>query len=145
MSHHIDIVPKWVRIAIGLLALANIAFGISGYFDASPLFQNNAVDIDFASLAIKYAGYEYAARNLAIGLALMIVALKGVPESLTIVTIIRALIELQTVIIALVTGGFKGTTIVAVMVFAFEIFVIVTLVKVIAKRDAVNSIEDPSS
>ncbi|OCQ97844.1 hypothetical protein BCD67_01560 [Oscillatoriales cyanobacterium USR001] len=145
MSHHIDLVPKWVRIIIGLLALANIAFGISGYFDASPLFQNNTAGIDFSSLAIKYAGYEYAARNLAIGLALMIVALKGVPESLTIVTIVRALIELQTVIIAVVTGSFKGGTVFAMMMFAVEIFVIVTLVKVIAKRDAVKSTEEPSS
>jgi hypothetical protein len=135
MSIHFDIVPKWVRIAIGLLALANIAFGISGYFDCSALFQNGMEGIDLAGAAAKYAGYEFASRNLAIGLALMIVALKGVPESLAIVTIIRALIELQTVIIALATSHFNTGSVVALVMFGVEIFIVITLVKVISKRD----------
>jgi hypothetical protein len=135
MSKHIDLVPKWVRIVIGLLALANIAFGVSGYFSPSALFQNNVAGIDLTGLAAKYAGYEFAARNLAIGLALMIVALRGVPESLGIVTIIRALIELQTIIIAIATGNLNSGIAVAAIMFALEVFIVVTLVGVIAKRD----------
>ncbi len=136
MTSHIDIVPQWVRIVIGLLALANIAFGISGYFDSSALFQNGKEGIDLAGVAAKYASYEFASRNLAIGLALMIVALKGVPESLAIVTIIRFLIEIQTVIIAFATNHFNTGSVVALVMAGVEIFIVVTLVKVIAKRDA---------
>lgn len=136
MSTHIDLVPKWVRIVVGLLALANIAFGVSGYISPSVLFQNNSTGIDLAGLAAKYAGYEFAARNLAIGLALLIVALRGVPESLAIVTIIRALIELQTVIISFVTGNVNAGIAVAGVMFGVEVFIVVTLFGVIAKRDA---------
>jgi hypothetical protein len=138
MSTHIDLVPKCVRIVIVLLALANIAFGVSEYFSPSALFQNNATGIDLAGLAAKYAGYEFAAHNLAIGLALMIVALRGVPESLAIVTIIRALIEFQTIIIAIATGNLNGGIAVAVVIFALEAFVIVTMFGVTAKRDAAS-------
>lgn len=135
MKTHIDIVPKWVRIVIGLLALANIAFGISGYFTAAPLFQNSTEGIDLGSATAKYAGFEFAARNLAIGLALLIVALKGVPESLAIMTIVRALIEAQTVVLALITGHFGNGNVAALVMLGLEVFVIITLVKVIEKRD----------
>jgi len=136
MAKHIDIVPTWVRIIVGLLALANIAFGVSGYFDSSVLFQNSQMGIDLASLGAKYASYEFAARNLAIGLALLIVAGKGVPESMAIMTITRALIEIQTIVIAIATNSFASGTIVAVVLLSIEILVIVTLFKVIAKRDS---------
>lgn len=136
MAKHIDIVPIWVRIVVGLLALANIAFGVSGYFDNSVLFQNSQVGIDLAGLGAKYASYEFAARNLAIGLALLIVAGKGLPESMAIMTITRALIEIQTIVIALVTNSFASGTMVAVVLLSIEVLVIVTLFKVIAKRDS---------
>ncbi len=135
MAPHIEIVPKWVRIVIGLLALANIAFGISGYFTAAPLFQNSMEGIDLGSPTAMYAGFEFAARNLAIGLALLIVALKGVPESLAIMTIVRALIEAQTVVVALITGHFGGGTVAALVMLSLEVFVVMTLVKVIGERD----------
>ena len=135
MLKHIDLVPKWLRILVGILALMNIAFGIMGYFDMSVLFPNGT-GIDLTSAIIKNATYEFAARNLAIGLALMIVALKGVPESLTIVIIIRALIEIQTIIIALVHANITSMLILPLVLFIVEIFIIVTLVKVIAKKDA---------
>ncbi len=135
MSKHIDFVPKWLRILIGVLALMNIAFGIMGYFDMSVLFPDGT-GIDLTNAILKNASYEFAARNLAIGLALMIVALKGVPESITIVSIIRALIEIQTIIIAVVHGNITSMLILPLVLLVVEIFIIVTLVKVIAKRDA---------
>jgi hypothetical protein len=134
MTTHIDIVPKWLRILVGVLALMNIAFGVMGYFDMSVLFPNGN-SIDLTSAIIKNASFEFAARNLAIGLALMIVALKGVPESITIVTIIRALIEIQTISIAVVYGNITAMLILPSILLVVEIFIIVTLIKVIAKRD----------
>ncbi len=135
MIHHRDIVPKWLRIVLGILALLNIAFGVSGYFDVSVLFQNSHVGVDLASLGAKYASYEFAARNLAIGLALLLVAGKGVPESMAIMTITRALIEIQTIAVAIATGSFGSGTLIALMLLSIEIFLSVTLFRVIAKRD----------
>ncbi|MEO8761707.1 MAG: hypothetical protein ABI388_09725 [Bacteroidia bacterium] len=135
MTTHVAIVPKWVRIVLGLLALANIAFGISGYFNMGGLFHD-LTNIDVNNAAIKFGSYEFAARNLAIGLALGIVSLRGVPESITIVTIIRALIELQSVIIGFATGNINAGVAVAVVIFALELFIIKTMIGVIAKRDA---------
>lgn len=135
MTTHIDFVPKWLRILVGVLALMNIAFGIMGYFDMSVLFPNGN-SIDLTSVIIKNASFEFAARNLAIGLALMIVALKGIPESITIVIIIRALIEIQTIIIAIVHGNITTMLVLPAVLLIVEIFLIIQLIKVIAKRDA---------
>ena len=130
-----NLVPKWVRIFVGLLALANIAFGVSNYFGASALFQNSSVGINLASAAARYAGYEFGARNLAIGLALLIVASVGVPETIAIMTIVRALVELQSIIIGIVTGNFGTGVIVSIVVFAIEATVIVTMFKIVGERD----------
>ena len=135
MTTHIDFVPKWLRILVGVLALMNIAFGVMGYFDMTVLFPNGN-GIDLTSAIIKNASFEFAARNLAIGLALMIVALKGVPESITIVTIIRALIEIQTIIIAVVHSNITTMLVLPLVLLIVEIFIITTLIKIIAKRDA---------
>ena len=40
MTTHIDIVPKWVRIVVCVLALMNIAFGVMSYLDMTVLFPN---------------------------------------------------------------------------------------------------------
>jgi hypothetical protein len=130
-----NLVPKWVRIFVGLLALANIAFGISNYFGASALFQNSSTGIDLVGAAARYAGYEFGARNLAIGLALMIVANVGVPETIAIMTIVRALVELQDIIISIISGNFGVGTIVSLVIFATEVFVIVTMFKIVGERD----------
>jgi len=130
-----NLVPKWVRIFVGLLAIANIAFGVSNYFGASALFQNSSVGIDLAGAAARYAGYEFGARNLAIGLALLIVASVGVPETVAIMTIVRALVELQSIIIGIVTGNFGTGVIVSIVIFAIEATVIVTMFKIVGEQD----------
>jgi len=130
-----NLVPKWVRIVVGLLALANIAFGISNYFGASALFQNSSVGIDLAGEAARYASYQFAARNLAIGLALMIVVNVGVPETIAIMTIVRALVELQDAIISIVSGNFGVGVVVALVMFIVEVFVVVTMFKIVGERD----------
>ena len=57
MTTHIDFVPKWVRISVGVLALLNILFGIMGYFDMSILFHNGA-GLDLTNGILKQASNE---------------------------------------------------------------------------------------
>ncbi len=137
MSKHLNLVPSWLRIIVGLLALLNIAFGVMGYVDISILFKSTGA-LDLNSAVLKHASYEFAARNLAIGLGLGIVALKGVPESLTIVLIIRALIEFQTILTNLLSGLFSSALVMPLIFLIVEIFLIMTLIGVIKKRDVSN-------
>ena len=137
MSKHIDIVPKWLRIVVGILALLNILFGLMGYFDMSVLFKDGS-GLDLTNAILKNASYEFAARNLAIGLGLAIVAAKGVPESITIVTIIRALVEIQTIITMIAIGNISAMILMPLVFLIVEIFIIKTLVGVIQKRDAIQ-------
>jgi hypothetical protein len=130
-----SIVPRWTRIVVGLLALANVGFGISNYLSQSALFQNSTAGVDLASTAAKYASFEFGARNLAIGIALLIVAAVGVPETIAITVIIRALIELQSVVIALIAGTFGAGSVLALVMLAVEVFVIRTMFALVAQRD----------
>ena len=85
--------------------------------------------------AAKFASYEFGARNLAIGLALLIVSIVGVPETIAIMTIVRALVELQSVVIGIISGNFGIGTVVSIVVFAIEAFVIVTMFRIVGERD----------
>lgn len=129
------LVPKWVRVVVGLLAAANVLFGISNYVRFDVLFQNSREGIDLAASGARFASYEFGARNLAIGLALLIVALVGVPEAIAIVTIIRALIELQAVVIALIAGTVGIGTLVAVIMLVVELWVVKTMVAAVARGE----------
>jgi hypothetical protein len=136
MSMHIDNVPRWVRIAVGIIGVINIAIGVMCYFDMRLLYHA-ATGVDLANPFIKNAGYEFAARNLAIGLALGFVTLiKGAPEALVILTIVRALIEIQTIIQAFVLGNINAMLLVPLAFLVVEIFIIKTLVSVIKKEEA---------
>ena len=139
MNNNKSLVPTWVRIVVGLLALANIAFGVSNYFSAAALFQNNSVGVDLMSAAAKYASYEFGARNLAIGLALLIVASVGVPETIAIMTIVRALVEVQSAVIGIISGNFGVGTMISIVVFAVEVFIIVTMFRIVGKLDHKNA------
>lgn len=131
------LVPKWVRITLAILAVANIAFGIMCYINPQLLFQNGVEGVDMLGLGAYYASLEYAARNLAIGIALLIVALVGVPESIAIVTIIRALVEFQGIIIGFITGNVGTGTMVGLVVLGVEILIIKTIFSVVAKEKQV--------
>ena len=135
MGNHVDFVPKWLRIVVGVLAILNILFGVMGYLDMSLLFKDGS-GLDLTNAILKNASYEFAARNLAIGLGLAIVAAKGVPESITIVTIIRALIEIQTIITMVTTGNISVMILMPILFLVAELFIIKTLIAVIQKRDA---------
>lgn len=136
MSLHIDNVPKWVRVAVGVLALFNIAFGVMSYIDMHVLFHTGE-GIDFTNPFIKSANFEFAARNLAIGLAMAFVTkIKGAPEALVILTIVRALIEVQTIIISIIQRNINAMLLVPVAFLVFEILIIRTLIVVIEKEEA---------
>jgi hypothetical protein len=135
MSAQTDNVPKWIRIAVGILAVINIAFGLMCYFDMNILFHNGT-GIDLSNPSIKNAGFEFAARNLAIGLALgFVTVIKGAPEALTILTIVRALIEIQTIILSIAQGNINAMLIIPVVFLAVEIVIVKTLVGVIKKEE----------
>ncbi len=139
MSAHIDNVPKWVRIVIGIFAVINIAYGVMCYFDMTILFHN-ATGLDLSSTALKNASYEYASRNLAIGLALgFVTMIKGAPEALVILTIVRALIELQTIILSIVEGNITAMIIVPVVFLVVEVFIVKTLIGVIKKEEELEN------
>ena len=135
MSTKIDLVPKWLRIIVGILALLNVLFGVMGYFDLSLLFKDGA-GLDMTNAILKNASNEFAARNLAIGLGLAIVSLKGVPESITIVTVIRALVEIQTIFIVTASGNLSAKIAMPFAFLVIELFIIKTLIGIIQKRDA---------
>jgi hypothetical protein len=136
MGQHIDNVPRWVRIAVGILALVNIAFGVVTYLNIGVLFPHPA-GIDLANPFIRHANYEFASRNLAIGLALgFVTIIRGAPEALVILTIVRALIEIQALIIAFVEGNINAFLLIPVLFLVLEIFIIKTLIGVIKKEEA---------
>jgi hypothetical protein len=136
MTKHIDNVPAWVRIVVGILAVLNIAYGVMGYFRMDLLFHAGT-GIDLTNPLIKDASLEFAARNLAIGLALgFVTIIKGAPEALVILTITRALIEIQTIIISMTHNNINGILLVPIVFLIVEIIIIKTLIGVIKKEEA---------
>jgi hypothetical protein len=140
MTNRAGAVPRWVRIFSLLFAVANLVYGIAGYATSAILFPDlDGTGLGPTSPIVLHAVRELTARNLAIGVALLLVSLRGVPESIAIVMIIRALVELQTVILA-VTGagevpvGVPGI-VVPLVFFAFEVVVVRTMVGVIGKLE----------
>lgn len=105
-----------------------------GYMHPEFLFVNDSTGIDLVGNAAKFAGYEFSARNLAIGLALLIVSLKGVPESIAIVMVIRLLIEAQTLLITLLNNGGFQKIVMPLAFVVIEIFIIIRMAKIIQMR-----------
>jgi hypothetical protein len=141
MSQAAKLVPGWVRIVTLLLALANVAFGVVGYLRVDALFPDLSGAPGLAADAplLMHASREFSARNLAIGLALLIVSRVGVPESIAIVTIIRALVELQTIIITVVEGKLGAGTAVAAGFLVVEVLVIRRMFSLVAERDRAST------
>ena len=105
MSDAKSLVPLWVRAAVGLLALANLAYGVMGYLRPASMFPA----LDLANTGALDVVHQFAARNTAIGVALCLVALVGVPETIAILMIIRFLIEGQDLVLLILNGG-PGST-----------------------------------
>ncbi len=119
-----NMIPKYVRILTGLFALANVGYGVVGYFKPSQIFENSAEGVDVKGKGARYAGYEYASRNLAIGLGLLVVAAFGDPHAIVMITGIRALVEIQSIFINLSLKKINEGFITAVVFLAIEAFII---------------------
>jgi hypothetical protein len=131
MSPAAKLVPTWVRIVAGLVALLNLAYGLSGYFAPAGILPGLSAD----TAASLNAAYIFSARNVAIGIALGIVSLRGVPESIAIVMIIRFLVEAQDLILSIIAGNPLTALLMPIVFIAVELTIIVTMFKIVGERD----------
>ena len=122
-----NMIPMYVRIVAGVFALANIGYGIVGYFKPSQAFENGAEGIDVKGTGARYAGYEYASRNLAIGIGLLIVAVMGGAQSIAMVTTIRALVEIQSIFINIALKKINEGFYTALVFLAVEVFIVLKM------------------
>ena len=131
MSSAAKLVPTWVRIIAGLVALLNLAYGLSGYFAPADILPGLSAD----TAASLNAAYIFSARNVAIGIALGIVSLRGVPESIAIVMIIRFLVEAQDLVLSIIAGNPITALLMPIVFIAVELTIIVTMFKIVGERD----------
>jgi hypothetical protein len=122
-----NMIPLYVKIVAGIFALANIGYGVVGYFKPSQIFENSTEGVDVKGKGARYAGYEYASRNLAIGIGLLISAAIGSPEAIVMVMTIRALVELQSMLINISLKKINEGFWTALVFLAIEVFVIVRM------------------
>ena len=119
-----NMIPMYVRIVAGVFAFANVGYGVVGFFKPSQIFENSTEGIDVKGKGARYAGYEYASRNLAIGIGLLIVAAIGDPHAIVMITGIRALVEIQSIFINLSLKKINEGFITAAVFLAIEAFII---------------------
>jgi hypothetical protein len=131
MSPAAKLVPTWVRIVAGLVALLNLAYGLSGYFTPAGILPGLSAD----TAASLNAAYIFSARNVAIGIALGIVSLVGVPETIAIVMIIRFLVEAQDLVLSIIAGNALSALLMPIVFIAVELTIIVTMFKIVGERD----------
>jgi hypothetical protein len=123
-----NMIPLYIKIITGVFALANIGYGVVGYFKPSQIFENSTEGVDVKGKGARYAGYEYASRNLSIGIGLLLVAIIGSPLAIIMVMGIRALVEIQSTLINLSLKKINEGFITAAVFFAIELFVIVKMI-----------------
>ena len=123
----INMIPTYVRIVAGVFALANVGYGVVGFFKPSQIFENSTEGVDLKGKGARYAGYEYASRNLAIGIGLLIVAAIGDPHAIVMITGIRALVEIQSIFINLSLKKINEGFITALVFLTIEAFIIVKM------------------
>jgi len=131
MSVSAKLVPKTARIVAAIIGLIAIAYGVTGYLDPNAMVKG--LDPNIASNSL--ISMMFGCRNVAIGIALLLVAKGGVPESFALIFIIRFLIEFQDAIINIANGLGFASIIPNIVLIVIEITVIVTMIKIIAKRD----------
>lgn len=122
-----NMIPLYVRIIAGVFALANIGYGVVGYFKPSQIFENSAEGVDIRGKGARYAGYEYASRNLSIGIGLLIAAAIGSPQAIVMVTLVRALVEIQSMLINISLKKINEGFYTALVFLAIEVFIIVKM------------------
>ena len=122
-----NIIPMYVRIVAGVFALANVGYGVVGYFKPAQIFENSTEGVDVKGKGARYAGYEYASRNLSLGIGLLVVAAIGSPEAIVTVTATRALVEIQSMLINISLKKINEGFITAAVFLAIEAFIIVKM------------------
>jgi len=132
MSNSAKHIPQWMRFLAGFLGLFALGIGIGGYFKPDMVVSGFAFD----SVANQTMGMMFTGRNMAIGIALLLVAIGGVPESFAVIFIIRFLIELQDLITKFVVGGALGEEIFIGILLIIEGYVITRLFKIIGEKHA---------
>jgi hypothetical protein len=119
-----NMIPMYVRVVAGVFALANIGYGIMGYFQPSHTFENSTEGVDLKAKGARFASYEYSSRNLAMGVGLLIAAFIGSPQSIVMVALIRALVEIQSIFINISLKKINEGFYTAVVFLAIELFII---------------------
>ncbi len=122
-----NMIPMYVRIIAGVFALVNIGYGIAGYFQPSHTFENSTEGVDMKGKGARYAAYEYSSRNLAMGLGMLMAAAFGKPESIAMVVAIRALVEIQSMLINISLKKINEGFYTALVFLAIEAFIIVKM------------------
>lgn len=122
-----NMIPIYVKIIAGVFALVNIIYGIVGYFQPSHTFENSTEGIDLKGKGSKYASFEYSSRNVAMGLGLLIAAIIGSPQSIVLVTLVRALVEIQSIFINISLKKINEGFYTALVFLAIELFIIVKM------------------
>lgn len=134
MSTAQKLVPFWARGLTVALAVANLGYGVMGYLRPGEMFAG----LDAGTAVLQNAIFQFSARNTAIGIALLIVGLVGVPESIAIVMIIRFLVEVQDLVLGLIFGAPAAQMAMAIAFMIVEGYLIVTMFRIVAKRDALH-------
>jgi hypothetical protein len=134
VSASAKLVPKWVRIVVGLVALFNLAYGLLGYINPETILPGLDTNIESVQNIIQ----TYSALNMAIAIALSIVAIVGVPESMAIVMIIRFLVEVQDLVLSIFNGEPFSSLLITVMFIIIELVIIVTLVNIVNAQHKVS-------
>lgn len=134
MSPAAKAVPIWICVVTGLVALLNFALGLSGYFSPTTSFTGLAD----RTPDIAHAAYQFSARNMSIAIALIIVSLVGVPESIAIVMIILFLVEAQGLVIALLGGAGLAGVLMPLAFIVVELVVIVLMFQLANKLHAAD-------
>jgi hypothetical protein len=122
-----NIIPLYIKIITGVFALVNMGYGVVGYFKPAQIFENSTEGVDVKGKGARYAGYEYASRNLSIGIGLLVVAIIGSPLSIVMVMGVRALVEVQSMLINLSLKKINEGFITAAVFFTIELFVIIKM------------------
>ncbi len=117
-------IPMYVIIIAGVFALANIGYGIMGYFQPSHTFENSTEGVDIKGKGARFASYEYSSRNLAMGIGLLIAAYMGSPLAIVMITLVRALVEIQSIFINISLKKINEGFYTALVFLAIELFII---------------------
>ena len=130
-----NLIPKKIRAFALVLVLIGVGAGISGYFKPDMVVPGFTAD----TAAHNTIAMMFAGRNLAMGIAMLLVLLWGAPEHFALIFGIRFMMESADVTATLANAA-QISTVLPLVVFlcvflALEAYVVVTMMKIIQKRD----------